>query len=118
MGSSTTTTSGNHAASVNDAKDLASGTWHVANGNGSDFVKRWTEFLEWTRDSAPGFLRGILMQDEADANHYVSVAFWESKATRAAWQSSAGFGEKLAACRALCSDFAGASYELASAVVP
>lgn len=46
---------------ADDVKDFVSGNWHVAKGNEAEFVRMWTDFLEWSRDSSPGFVRAILM---------------------------------------------------------
>jgi len=102
--------------SAGDVKDFVSGNWHVARGNEAEFVSRWTEFLEWSRDSAPGFVRAILIQDVADPNHYLSVGYWKSAEARSAWQSNPTFAEKLGACRALCDEFKSGTYQLIVAV--
>jgi hypothetical protein len=45
---------------------LASGTWQVKEGSEDEFVDRWREFLEWTKESQPAFLNASLLRDEQD----------------------------------------------------
>lgn len=101
---------------ADDIKDFVSGNWHVAKGNEAEFVRRWTDFVEWSRDSSAGFVRAILMQDVADPNHYISVGYWKSAEACSAWQSNPTFAEKLGACRALSDDFRSGTYQLAVSV--
>jgi heme-degrading monooxygenase HmoA len=95
---------------------FSSGTWRVLDGREREFITRWTEFLEWTRSSSKDLHEARLIQDSDDPNHFVSFASWSSGEAMQRWRSSAEFATKLAACRALCSDFRGSSYTLAAAV--
>jgi heme-degrading monooxygenase HmoA len=103
-------------ASADDVKDFVSGNWQVTKGKEAEFVRKWTEFLEWSKDASPGFVKAILIQDVADPNHYISMGYWGSEEERRAWQSNPTFAEKLGACRALCDDFKSGSYRLTVAV--
>jgi heme-degrading monooxygenase HmoA len=94
----------------------ASGNWIVKQGSEQEFVARWTSFLEWTRDCAPGLQSASLIQDADDPRHFVSFATWESLKTLKAWRSQPEFAHKLAACRELCEDFRGSNYTVAAAV--
>jgi heme-degrading monooxygenase HmoA len=94
----------------------ASGNWHTSEGSEEEFVERWTSFLEWTKATVPGFAGASLIRDVADPRHFVSFAIWESSDARSRWQAHEGFAERLGGCRALCDDFTGASFELASRV--
>jgi heme-degrading monooxygenase HmoA len=93
----------------------ASGNWIVKHGSQEDFVARWTEFLEWTRERAPGLASAQLIQDSEDPSHFISFAGWESAEAMARWRELPEFATWLAACRALCEDFRGSSYRLAAA---
>ena len=97
-------------------KDLASGDWHVVKGKEHEFQQRWTDFLEWTKASSPGFVRAILIRDLRDPAHFVSVGFWEGADARNSWQSNQEFAAKFGACRELCSDVRSGSFELAKAI--
>ena len=91
----------------------ASGNWLVKEGREAEFVARWTEFLEWTRETVPGLVSASLIQDEGNAGHFVSIALWDRPESRAAWKSHDDFPGKLGACRELCEEFTGGDYELA-----
>lgn len=68
-----------------------SGDWQVRAGSEDAFVARWTEFLEFARASAPGFVSARLFRDATDACHFVSIGEWQSEATQAAWRGMPGF---------------------------
>ena len=91
----------------------ASGNWHVAVGNESEFLARWQEFLEWTKASIPGFITASLLRDSEDPRNFVSVAKWESPDARTKWKAHEGFAEHLMACRKLCDGFEGGDFDLA-----
>jgi heme-degrading monooxygenase HmoA len=95
---------------------FASGNWVVRQGGESEFVARWTEFLEWTRACAPGLVSAQLIQDSDDPRHFISFASWESVETMQTWRSLPAFRDRLSACRELCDDFRGSSYTVAAKV--
>jgi heme-degrading monooxygenase HmoA len=101
---------------VTAAQSLASGDWHVRPGREDEFVAGWTEFLEWTKANAPGFLGARLIRDAEDGTHFISFAEWASPAVRQAWRGLPEFPIKFGACRALCDEMRGRDYELAAAV--
>lgn len=92
---------------------FASGNWRVKAGSEDEFIARWTEFLEWTRSNAPGFVTASLIRQNQDPRHFVSFAEWEDTASRDKWRSLPEFAEKLGACRALCDEFQGLDYSRA-----
>ena len=94
------------------AVNHASGDWRVRTGCEDEFVGRWTEFLQWTWENAPGFLRARLIQDPEEPAHFISFAEWESPAGLQAWRRLPDFATRLGACRALCEDFRGSNYRL------
>jgi heme-degrading monooxygenase HmoA len=95
---------------------FASGNWCVNAGREEEFVGRWSEFLDWTRGSAPGLRSARLIRDAEDPRHFVSFANWDSAEAMSTWRSLPGFMEKMKACRDLCEDFHGSSYTVAAAV--
>lgn len=94
----------------------ASGNWIVTAGAEQEFVKRWTEFLEWTRAAFAECRGAQLIQQSDDSRHFISFASWDSSDALRSWRSRSEFAEKIAACRALCEDFRGRDYTLAAAV--
>jgi heme-degrading monooxygenase HmoA len=94
----------------------ASGSWYVTGGSEEDFVSGWTEFLDWTRESAAGFRYARLIRDSGDPRHFISFAGWESAEGMDHWRSLPAFTDHLDRCRALCDDFRGSSYTLVASV--
>ena len=97
-------------------KHFASGDWVVAEGKEDEFLQRWTEFLQWTKAEAPGFLEAHLLRDDRNARHFVSLSEWSDEGARDAWRSHADFGQHLDAARSLCDDFSNSDYALATEV--
>ena len=97
-------------------KAYASGNWRVTEGNEEEFVTRWTDFLEWSREQVPGLENATLIRDEQDPRHFVSMATWADVGSRRSWQSHPTFAEKLGACRSLCDGLDSGSFELAALI--
>jgi heme-degrading monooxygenase HmoA len=95
---------------------FTSGNWVVVPGKESEFQQRWTEFLEWTKESAKGFHWARLLQDSGNPLHHVSLGEWESTADVAAWKASKEFQKMLDQTRSLCKDFSAVEYEEVGAV--
>jgi len=94
----------------------ASGNWVVTKGREEEFVRRWTEFLQWTRASFDELGSAHLIRDEETPAHFVSFATWQSVEALREWRSRPEFALRMGACRALCDDFRGSSYTLAVVV--
>jgi heme-degrading monooxygenase HmoA len=99
---------------MGEGGSYASGNWLVNEGSEEEFVSRWREFLEWTRDNAGGFQEATLIRDTADPRHFVSFARWDDDESQSAWRSLPEFPEKLGACRELCADFQGGAFRQAA----
>lgn len=95
---------------------FASGNWHVKEGKEQEFVERWREWLEWTRETHPALKYANLIQDESDPGHFISFAHWEDADSRNAWKQSDEFAQKFGAVRSLCEDFFGGDFERAVGV--
>ena len=94
----------------------ASGRWVVTEGKEEEFVRRWMDFLGWTRSSYKDLESARLISDNHNSRRFVSFAGWNSADALNQWRSSAGFAERFGACRALCDEFEGADYVLAARV--
>jgi heme-degrading monooxygenase HmoA len=90
---------------------FASGNWQVTKGKENEFVDRWTEFLQWTRETQPELVSVRLVRRTEDPSHFVSFADWESAAARTSWKETSGFQDHLMACRSLCDQFDGGDYD-------
>ena len=98
------------------AQHLSSGNWIVRAGSEDQFIARWTDFLEWTRDNAKGLVSASLVRASNNPSHFISFADWDSLESLTAWRSTPEFAAKLGACRALCDGFEGANYTLAVSI--
>jgi heme-degrading monooxygenase HmoA len=93
-----------------------SGTWIVTKGREDEFVRRWTEFLQWTRSTFGELGTAQLIRDEETPGNFVSFATWKRIEAVRDWRSRPEFADRLSACRALCDEFHGSSYTLAAVV--
>lgn len=98
------------------AEHFASGVWHVKLGNDDEFVQRWKEFLQWSRENYPSMVVAKLLRDSGSEGHYISFSEWTDEASRNAWKQEPEFKARIGACVALCEDMRGADYELAASV--
>src|SRR5204863_2230708 len=53
------------------AEHYASGNWHVQEGKEDEFITRWTQFLEWTREDHPALESARLIRDAGDLRHFI-----------------------------------------------
>jgi heme-degrading monooxygenase HmoA len=97
-------------------KQFASGDWVVAQGKEDEFLRRWTEFLEWTKAEAPGLIEAHLLRDDQDPRHFLSLSEWSDEGSRDNWRSHADFRAHLDAARGLCDTFSNSDYALATEV--
>jgi len=98
------------------AEHYASGVWQVKDGKDEEFVKRWTEFLQWSRENFPAMVGAKLLRDRNTAGHYVSFSEWTDPASRDAWKQAPDFKTRITACVELCEKMHGADYDLAATV--
>jgi heme-degrading monooxygenase HmoA len=94
----------------------ASGNWMVKEGNEDEFLARWNEFLEWTRDNADGFGHANLIRDVSNPRHFLSFAEWADAESRSAWREMDGFAQRFGACRELCDDVQAGVFDRVAAV--
>ena len=93
----------------------SSGYWLVKEGSEEDFVSRWTAFVEWSLENAPGLVTGILIQDSDNPRRFLSLGAWDTAEAMQAWRQMPEFQELFDACRELCDEVQVRSYTLASA---
>jgi heme-degrading monooxygenase HmoA len=48
----------------------ASGNWSVSPGKENEFIDRWRDWLEWSRDNITGFRSATLIRDAQNDNHF------------------------------------------------
>jgi heme-degrading monooxygenase HmoA len=93
------------------AEHYASGSWQVTNGKEDEFMARWTEFLQWTRETQPGLMSARLTRRADDPSHFLSFSQWKDEASLATWKQSQDFQQRLGACRSLCTEFDSGDYD-------
>jgi heme-degrading monooxygenase HmoA len=93
-----------------------SGNWLVKEGNEEEFIRRWTEFTEWSLANAPGADSFLLIRDSTDPRHFMSFGAWEDADLVSAWRDRPEFQQRLGACRELCDDFKPTDSTLSAAV--
>ena len=72
----------------------SSTTWIVKPGFEDDFVRRWSEFADWS--SAQGLTAAaMLLRDMDERNRFVSFGPWESIEAISRWRSLPGFQERV-----------------------
>jgi|SRR5262245_6507926 len=92
----------------------ASGQWIVKAGSEDEFVERWRAWLSWTKDNCAGLRSATLIRAEDGGQRFISFSDWDDASTRAAWEGSDEFREKMGAVRELCEDVQSGNYELAA----
>jgi len=70
-------------------------TWQVKIGREEEFVERWREWAEWSREQgldAPA----LLLRDLENPQAFVSFGPWESVAAVRSWRGRPGYQERVA----------------------
>lgn len=93
------------------SEHYASGSWQVKEGHEEEFVRRWTEFISWSRSTHPDLLVASLLHDRVEPGHFVSFAEWSDPTARESWKQTPEFAERFRACAALCETARGSDYD-------
>ena len=95
-------------------QSYSSGEWKVRAGSEEEFVQRWTAFIEWSLENAPGAGSFVLVRSSEDPTKFLSLGSWESQQAQQAWREMPRHQELLDQCRELCEAFDSHPYTLAS----
>jgi heme-degrading monooxygenase HmoA len=95
-------------------QSYSSGEWEVRAGSEEEFVQRWTTFIEWSLENAPGARSFVLVRSTEDPTKFLSLGSWESQEAQQAWREMPRMQELLDQCRQLCEEFDTHSYTLAA----
>jgi len=90
--------------------------WDVRTGEGEEFIKRWQEFLAWSREAHQALTFASLIRSDTDQSRFASFAEWETSQDRATSQNSDGFLKRFSSCRELADDFEGGDFTLIASV--
>ena len=83
----------------------SSGRWLVQAGSEEEFVSRWTTFIEWSLNNAPGAESFVLVRSTENPRRFLSLGAWENQGALEAWQQMPRMQELLGQCRQLCEEF-------------
>ena len=95
-------------------RSYSSGEWDFRAGSEEEFVQRWTTFIEWSLENAPGAGSFVLVRSTEDPTKFLSLGSWESQEAQQAWREMPRMQELLDQCRQLCEEFDTHSYTLAA----
>ncbi len=95
-------------------QSYSSGEWLVREGSEEDFVERWTTFIEWTSNNAPGAESFVLVRSTEDPRRFLSLGAWENQDAQGAWRGMPRMQELLSQCQELCEEFESHAYTLAA----
>jgi heme-degrading monooxygenase HmoA len=79
-------------------------TWRVKAGREGEFVQRWGDWVDWSRDqglTAPA----LLLRDAEDSQMFVSFGPWENMSAVRSWRALPGYQEQVARLRDVIDDF-------------
>jgi heme-degrading monooxygenase HmoA len=94
------------------SKCFSTTNWQVKEGKQEEFIKRWTNFLNWTRETQDGLEAAQLVVDVEDPRRFVSVGEWRDSVARQAWQEAQRFTELFMPCLEVCDNMQGSQYEI------
>ena len=101
-----------------DGSNWASGRWQVQSGKEEEFIERWTAWLTSTSRVVPGFRMARLLRSDDEPSVFTSISEWADQASLQEWKASPGFQEGMGSARALCNEFMGGDFGVASAIYP
>jgi quinol monooxygenase YgiN len=98
----------------NTGRSYSSGEWLVGPGSEQEFIERWTSFIEWTLNEAPGAVSFVLVRSTEEPRKFLSLGAWESQQAQEAWREMPHMQVMLGHCRALCDEYDTSRYTLAA----
>jgi heme-degrading monooxygenase HmoA len=78
--------------------------WVVKEGREAEFVKRWSDWANWTRRQGLA-TQAMLLRDADDPQRFVSFGPWESMQAVRNWRAEAGYHERVARLREVVDHF-------------
>jgi heme-degrading monooxygenase HmoA len=95
-------------------QSYSSGEWLVREGSEEEFIERWTTFIEWSLNNAPGAESFVLVRSTDEPRRFLSLGAWENQEAQKRWRQMPQMQELLSGCRELCEDFETHQYTLAA----
>ena len=59
--------------------------WRIKEGREDEFVRIWTEFVDWSATETDDALGGMLLQDSSDARRFISIGPWRTAEAAHEW---------------------------------
>ena len=85
--------------------------WRVKPDSEAEFVKRWTDWVEWShREGLES--HALLLRDVDDPSTYVSFGPWESIQAVRSWRSLRGYHERVARLQEVVESFEPRTFEV------
>ena len=97
-------------------QSYSSGEWLVRPGSEEEFIQRWTNFLEWSLNNAPGAVSAVLVRSAEEPRRFLSLGAWENQEALERWRQMDQMQELLGRCRELCEEFEANFYTLAASL--
>jgi quinol monooxygenase YgiN len=82
-----------------------SADWLINEGREDEFVRAWTEFVDWSLEEDVGALGGMLFQDGSEPRRFLSIGPWKSAEAANAWFTSPELQERSQPFRELAEHF-------------
>jgi quinol monooxygenase YgiN len=79
-------------------------TWRVKPGQEDEFVRRWTEWAEWSRRQGLD-AQALLLRDLDSPGTFVSFGPWTSVGAVRNWRALEGYQERVARLREVVDEF-------------
>lgn len=86
-------------------------TWRVKPGLEDEFVRRWSEWIEWSHLQGLG-PRARLLRDVETPSSFISFGPWLSRDAARTWRAAAGYHERVARMQELLESFEPRTLEL------
>ena len=79
-------------------------TWRVKPGQEDEFVRRWSEWAEWSRRQGLD-AQALLLRDLDNPETFVSFGPWASVGAVRSWRALAGYQERVTRLREVVDHF-------------
>jgi heme-degrading monooxygenase HmoA len=79
--------------------------WLVEEGREADFVREWTEFVDWSLERGDGAIGGMVLQDPSEPRRFFTIGPWESADALRAWMSDPSLEERSEPLKGLADQF-------------
>jgi quinol monooxygenase YgiN len=79
--------------------------WLIRPGREDEFVRAWSDFVDWSATETDAALGGILLEDATEPRRFLSIGPWRSAEEAQAWFRRPGLQDRSAPLRELAESF-------------